>query len=124
MEVEWVQGVEHEKELIQREFNQMELGKFVQLLLKVQRTLLTNSSILLEEDSPMAKQNQQVQPERIMVWETIIILLDFGSKQLDKEGSPDSGLPFLYHGIIPVSIFPRIETEAVFPKANLTVQVP
>jgi hypothetical protein len=28
-----------------------------------------------------------------MVWETIIILLDFGSKQLDKEGSPDSGLP-------------------------------
>jgi hypothetical protein len=24
---------------------------------------------------------------------TIIILLDFGSKQLDKEGSPDSGLP-------------------------------
>lgn len=86
-------GVEHEEELIQREFNQMELGKFVQLLLKVQRTLLTNSSILLEEDSPMAKQNQQVQPERIMVWETIIILLDFGSKQLDKEGSPDSGLP-------------------------------
>ena len=85
--------MEHEEELIQREFNQMELGKFVQLLLKVQRTLLTNSSILLEEDSPMAKQNQQVQPERIMVWETIIILLDFGSKQLDKEGSPDSGLP-------------------------------
>jgi hypothetical protein len=28
-----------------------------------------------------------------MVWETIIILLDFGSKQLDKEVSPDSGLP-------------------------------
>lgn len=56
-------------------------------------TLLTNSSILLEEDSAMAKQNQQVQPERIMVWETIIILLDFGLKQLDKEGSPDSGLP-------------------------------
>lgn len=93
MEVEYLHWVEHEEELIQREFNQMELGKFVQLLLKVQRTLLTNSSILLEEDSPMAKQNQQVQPERIMVWETIIILLDFGSKQLDKEGSPESGLP-------------------------------
>lgn len=30
---------------------------------------------------------------KIMVWATIIILLDFGSKQLDKEGSPDSGLP-------------------------------
>lgn len=94
MEVEYLHWVGHEKELIQREFNQRELGKFVQLLLKVQqRTLLANSSILLEEDSPMAKQNQQVQPERIMVWETIIILLDFGSKQLDKEGSPDSGLP-------------------------------
>ena len=93
MEVEYLHWVEHEKELIQREFNQMELGKFVQLLLKVQRTLLANSSILLEEDSPMAKQNQQVQPERIMVWETIIIPLDFGLKLLNKEGSSDSELP-------------------------------
>lgn len=93
MEVEYLHWVEHEKELIQRKFNQMELGKFVQLLLKVQRTLLANSSILLEEDSPMAKQNQQVQPERIMVWETIIIPLDFGLKLLNKEGSSDSELP-------------------------------
>ena len=93
MEVEYLQGVEHEKELIQREFNQMELGKFVQLLLKVQRTLLTNSSILLVDVLLTEKLNQQVQPERIMVWETIIIPLDFGLKLLNKEGSSDSELP-------------------------------
>lgn len=93
MEVECLQGVEHEKELIQREFNQMELGKFVQLLLKVQRTLLTNSSILLVDVLLTEKLNQQVQPERIMVWETIIIPLDFGLKLLNKEGSSDSELP-------------------------------
>lgn len=71
----------------------MELGKFVQLLLKVQRTLLTNSSILLEEDSPMAKQNQQGELEKATVLGTIIIPLDFGLKLLNKEGSSDSELP-------------------------------
>jgi len=93
MEVEYLHWVEHEKELIQREFNQVELGKFVQLLLKVQRTLLTNSSILLVDVLLTEKLNQQEVLEKATVLGTIIILLDFGSKQLDKEGSPDSGLP-------------------------------
>lgn len=93
MEVECLHWVEHEKELIQREFNQVELGKFVQLLLKVQRTLLTNSSILLVDVLLTEKLNQQEVLEKATVLGTIIILLDFGSKQLDKEGSPDSGLP-------------------------------
>ena len=93
MEVEYLHWVEHEKELIQREFNQVELGKFVQLLLQVQRTLLTNSSILLVDVLLTEKLNQQEVLEKATVLGTIIILLDFGSKQLDKEGSPDSGLP-------------------------------
>ena len=93
MEVEWVKGVEHEKELIQRKFNQKELGKFVQLLLKVQRTLLTNSSILLVDVLLTEKLNQQEVLEKQTVLGTIIIPLDFGLKLLNKEGGPDSGPP-------------------------------
>ena len=89
----------------------MELGKFVQLLLKVQRTLLTNSLILLEEDSPMVKQNQQVQLERITVLETIIILLDFGSKQLDEERSWDIPAPNSNYGVIVWSSALRVKVE-------------
>ena len=93
MEVECLQGVEHEKELIQREFNQQELGKFVQLLLKQKRTLLTNSLILLVDVLLTEKLNQQEVLEKATVLGTIIIPLDFGLKLLNKEGGPDSGPP-------------------------------
>lgn len=71
----------------------MELGKFVQLLLKQKRTLLTNSLILLVDVLLTEKLNQQEVLEKATVLGTITIPLDFGLKLLNKEGSPDSGLP-------------------------------
>lgn len=95
MEVECLQGVEHEKELIQREFNQMELGKFVQLLLKVQRTLLTNSSILLVDVLLTEKLNQQEVLEKATVLGTIIIPLDFGLNYLIRKGVRNPNSPIM-----------------------------
>ena len=41
----------------------------------------------------MEKLSRQEVLGKVTALETIIILLDFGSKLLNKEGSPDSGLP-------------------------------
>lgn len=71
----------------------MELGKFVQLLLKQKRTLLTNSLILLVDVLLTEKLNQQEVLEKATVLGTITIPLDFGLKLLNKEGSPNFGLP-------------------------------
>ena len=85
--------MEYAKEHTKPTSNQQELGKFVQLLLKQKRTLLTNSLILLVDVLLTEKLNQQEVLEKATVLGTIIIPLDFGSKLLNKEGSPDSGLP-------------------------------
>lgn len=91
--VGWVKAVEYAKEHTKPTFNQQELGKFVQLLLKQKRTPLTNSLILLVDVLLTEKLNQQEVLEKATVLGTIIILLDFGLKLLNKEGSSESELP-------------------------------